>query len=95
MSLASHHMLTYCHKHSSEKLHLVLRLQKCCQHSDAAQETLFDITNQAGLQSGLVASGIMVDFEAASGPSDSLVSFLLCKAVLAQCLVSGYNSLLF
>ncbi len=53
-------MLAYCHKHSSEKLHLVLHLQKCCQASDTAQETLSDMTNQAGLQSGLVASGIMV-----------------------------------
>ncbi len=52
-------MLAYCHKHSSEKLHLVLHLQKCCQYSDAAQEALFDITSPAELQSGLVAGGVM------------------------------------
>ncbi len=52
-------MLAYCHKHSSEKLHLVLHLQTCCQEPDAAQETLSDMTNQAGLQFGLVAGVLM------------------------------------
>ena len=39
---ASYHMLAYCHKHSSEQLHLMLHVQNCCQYSDAAQETLSD-----------------------------------------------------
>ena len=47
-------MLAYCHKHSSDKLYLVFYLQKCCQGSDAALEAL-----EAGLQSGLVAGGVM------------------------------------
>ncbi len=59
MLWASYHMLSYCHKHSSEKLSPVFYLQKCCQDSDAAQEALFDMTSQAGLQSGLVAGGVM------------------------------------
>jgi len=59
MLWSSCHTLAYCHKHSSEKSHLALYLQKCCQDSDAAQKALFDMTIQAGLQSGLVAGGIM------------------------------------
>ncbi len=43
---ASYHMLSYCHKYSSEKLSLVFYLQKCCQDSDAAQEALFDMTTK-------------------------------------------------
>ena len=54
MFWASCHMLAYCHKHSSDKLYLVFYLQKCCQGSDAALEAL-----EAGLQSGLVAGGVM------------------------------------
>jgi len=40
-------------------LHLALYLQKCCQDSKAAQQALFDMTLQAGLQSGPVVGGIM------------------------------------
>ncbi len=60
MLWASYHMLAYCHTRSSKKLHLVMHLQKCCQYSDVALETLSDMTNQAGLQCGLIASGIML-----------------------------------
>ena len=77
-------MLAPSYKHSSEKLHLVLHLQQCCQHSDAAQETLLDMTNQAGLQSGLSSERYYgVTLRQHQGPQ--IVSFLLFKAVLAQC----------
>ncbi len=59
MLWSSCHTLAYCYKHNSEKLHSAVYLQRCCQDSDAAQKALFDMTIQAGLQSGLVAGGIM------------------------------------
>lgn len=62
----------------------MLYLQTCCQflqEADAAQEALLDMTNQAGLQCGLVAGFLCSDSEAASRSANSL----LAKAVLAQC----------
>jgi len=55
----SYQTLAYCHKRSSQKLHLVSNLHKCWQDSDAAQEPLFDLTSQAGLQSGPKARSLM------------------------------------
>jgi len=82
-------------------------LHKCCQDSNAAQEAVFDMS-KAGLQSGLVSGSYVVTLRPHQG--SQIVSFLLSKAVLAQCdprkgaarvltriqsLVSSYNSLLF
>jgi len=75
--------LPYAHKHSSEKLHLVFHLQKYCQNSDAAQETLSDMIIKLYCSLAQQPVELCSEFEQHQG--SQLVSFLLPKAVLAQC----------